>query len=162
MPNVKKIRDLNLNGNPWANSACCGRPLPFAIGWNISLSKKNWARCYHKCILVFIWSTRYSSEVPVIHLKYPLFIWITRYSSEVPVIHLKYPLFIWSTSYSSEVPVIHLNYPLFIWSTRYSFEVPVIHLKYPLFSSDFEETLILLTDFRKLIKYEIWWKFVQG
>ena len=29
VPNVKKIRDLNLPGTPWATSACCGRPLPF-------------------------------------------------------------------------------------------------------------------------------------
>ena len=28
MPNVKKIRALNLPGTPWATSACCGRPLP--------------------------------------------------------------------------------------------------------------------------------------
>jgi hypothetical protein len=27
MPNIKKIRDLNLPGTPWATSACCGRPL---------------------------------------------------------------------------------------------------------------------------------------
>ena len=29
MPNVKKIRGLNLPGTPWATSACCGRTLPF-------------------------------------------------------------------------------------------------------------------------------------
>jgi hypothetical protein len=29
VPNVKKIRGLKLPGTPWANSACCGRPLPF-------------------------------------------------------------------------------------------------------------------------------------
>jgi hypothetical protein len=31
VPNVKKIRDLNLPGTPWATSACCERylPLPF-------------------------------------------------------------------------------------------------------------------------------------
>ena len=28
MPNVTKIRGLNLPGTPWATSACCGRPLP--------------------------------------------------------------------------------------------------------------------------------------
>jgi hypothetical protein len=28
VPNVKKIRGLNLPGTPWATSACCGRPLP--------------------------------------------------------------------------------------------------------------------------------------
>ena len=28
LPNVKKIRGLNLFGTPWATSACCGRPLP--------------------------------------------------------------------------------------------------------------------------------------
>ena len=28
MPNVKKIRSLNLHGTPWATSGCCGRPLP--------------------------------------------------------------------------------------------------------------------------------------
>jgi hypothetical protein len=29
VPNVKKIRGLNLPGTPWATSACCGRPLPY-------------------------------------------------------------------------------------------------------------------------------------
>ena len=29
VPNVTKIRGLNLPGTPWATSACCGRPLPF-------------------------------------------------------------------------------------------------------------------------------------
>jgi hypothetical protein len=28
VPNVKKIRGLNLPGTPWATSASCGRPLP--------------------------------------------------------------------------------------------------------------------------------------
>ena len=29
MPNVKKIRGLNLPGTPWATSACCGRPITY-------------------------------------------------------------------------------------------------------------------------------------
>ena len=29
MPNIKKIRGLNLPGTPWATLACCWRPLPF-------------------------------------------------------------------------------------------------------------------------------------
>jgi hypothetical protein len=32
--------------------------------WNISYPKKNWARC-HKCVNVFMWSTRYSHQILV-------------------------------------------------------------------------------------------------
>jgi len=31
--------------------------------WNVSHSKKNWAKSDHKCILVFTWSTRYSCQI---------------------------------------------------------------------------------------------------
>ena len=31
--------------------------------WNISHSKKNWARCDRKCILVFMWSTGYCCQI---------------------------------------------------------------------------------------------------
>ena len=31
--------------------------------WDISHSKKNSARCYHKCVLVFMWGTQYSCQV---------------------------------------------------------------------------------------------------
>jgi hypothetical protein len=57
VPNVKKIRGLNLPGTPWASSTCCGRPLPLPLQylfmwftvhryWNITpwdklLKKKN-------------------------------------------------------------------------------------------------------------------------
>jgi hypothetical protein len=36
-----------------------------------------------------------------------------------------------------------------------------LYVKYPLFLLDFKETLILLTDIRKIFKYKISWKFVH-
>ena len=31
--------------------------------WNISHSKKNWERYDHKCLMIFVWSTRYSFPI---------------------------------------------------------------------------------------------------
>jgi len=37
VPNVKKIRGLNLSGTPWATSAFCGRSLPLHISQGTEL-----------------------------------------------------------------------------------------------------------------------------
>jgi hypothetical protein len=36
-----------------------------------------------------------------------------------------------------------------------------LHVKYALFLSNFDETCIFLTDFRKIVKYQTSWKSVQ-
>jgi len=36
-----------------------------------------------------------------------------------------------------------------------------LHVKYPLFLSDFNKTWIYLTDFQRILKYQISWKSAQ-
>jgi hypothetical protein len=52
---------------------------------------------------------------------------------------------VWNTSYST------------IWSKMYI----SLQLKSPLYFSDHKETWIFSTDFRKMFKYQISWKYVQ-
>ena len=44
-----------------------------------------------------------------------------------------------------------------MWSKMYI----DLHVKYPLFLSDINGSWIFATDFRKILKYQIWWKTVQ-
>ena len=50
VPNVKKIREINLPGTPWATSACRGRPLHLlyssSSSWSVNYSSKaSWKYC---------------------------------------------------------------------------------------------------------------------
>ena len=38
VPNVKKIRGLNLPGTPWATSACCGMTFTFTCQWKVPVT----------------------------------------------------------------------------------------------------------------------------
>ena len=54
----------------------------------------------------------------------------------------------------------------FVWNIffilrRIQLDMMKIHVKYPLLFFDFHETLILSTDFRKILKYRILWKSVE-
>jgi len=51
---------------------------------------------------------------------------------------------------------------LFPWNERDIIKIYVfLHVKYRLFMSDFNETLILTTYFREILKYQISWKSAQ-
>jgi len=48
-------------GSYWTQNVCFDFLYKFV--WNISYSKKNWARCDEKCEFISMWSTRYSCQI---------------------------------------------------------------------------------------------------
>jgi len=70
VPNVKKIRGLNLPGTSWPTSVCCGRPLPLYVFpqeiciylvWQFLLQLQSyhifhWLQCLSCHLVDYLWT----------------------------------------------------------------------------------------------------------
>jgi len=124
--------------------------------WKISYSKKNWARYGHKCILVFIWSTRYYCQI-LMKLEF------SRYILEESS-NIKFNLILLNTMcilFFSTTSVWNISHSKKNWA-RYGRKMYIcLHVKYRLLLSGFDVTWIFSTDFRRILKYQILRKSVE-